>query len=38
VARQVAVKAKYDLWVTLAERNAIARVLATCPREPTPGG
>jgi hypothetical protein len=31
VARQVAVKAKYDLWVTPAERDAIARVLGDCP-------
>ena len=34
VARQVSVKAAYDLWVTPAERDAIARVLATCPEEP----
>ena len=31
VARQVAIKAKYHLWVTAPERDAIARVLATCP-------
>jgi len=30
VARQVAVKRAYGLWVTAAERNAIARVLASC--------
>jgi hypothetical protein len=36
VARQVAVKAKYRLWVTSAERDAMARVLATCPRQPLP--
>jgi hypothetical protein len=36
VARQVAVKAKYGLWVTAAERDAIARVLAGCPGEPLP--
>jgi len=36
VARQVAVKAEYGLWVTAAERDAIARVLATCPDEPLP--
>jgi hypothetical protein len=36
VARQVAVKAKYGLWVTAAERDAIARVLDTCPGEPLP--
>ncbi|MEQ3554697.1 HNH endonuclease family protein [Pseudonocardia nematodicida] len=31
VARQVAVKAKYDLWVTAAERDAMNRVLGSCP-------
>jgi hypothetical protein len=36
VARQVAVKAKYGLWVTAAERDAIARVLDACPGEPLP--
>ncbi|WP_246117329.1 GmrSD restriction endonuclease domain-containing protein [Cellulomonas composti] len=36
VARQVAVKTAYGLWVTAAERDAIARVLATCPDEPLP--
>jgi hypothetical protein len=36
VARQVAVKAKYRLWVTSAERDAMARVLSTCPRQPLP--
>ncbi|HEY8827344.1 MAG TPA: DUF1524 domain-containing protein [Jatrophihabitantaceae bacterium] len=30
VARQVAVKVRYDLWVTQAEGAAIVRVLATC--------
>jgi hypothetical protein len=38
VARQVAVKAKYGAWVTDAEREAIARVLAACPDEPAPRG
>jgi hypothetical protein len=38
VARQVAVKARYDLWVTSAERDAIARVLASCPEQPLPSG
>jgi hypothetical protein len=37
VARQVAVKAGYGLWVTRAERNAAATVLAGCPDEPLPG-
>jgi hypothetical protein len=36
VARQVAVKAKYRLWMTPAERDASARVLARCPRQPLP--
>jgi hypothetical protein len=36
VARQVAVKAKYRLWVTSAERDAMVRVLSTCPRQPLP--
>ena len=30
VSRQVAVKSKYDLWVTSAEQAAIMRVLAPC--------
>jgi hypothetical protein len=38
VARQVAVKIRYDLWATQAERNAIATVLGSCPDEPLPGG
>ncbi len=38
VARQTAVKAKYALWITAAERDAIARVLSTCPNEPAPTG
>ena len=36
VARQVAVKARYDLWVTAAERDAIARVLGSCPDRSVP--
>lgn len=36
VARQVAVKATYGLWVTTAESAAIARVLAECPRQELP--
>jgi hypothetical protein len=38
VAIQVAVKAKYHLWVTAPERDAIARVLSTCPTQPLPTG
>ncbi|ANY09732.1 hypothetical protein AFB00_02580 [Pseudonocardia sp. HH130630-07] len=36
VARQVAVKTRYQLWVTDAERDAIDRVLATCPDRVVP--
>ncbi len=36
VARQVAVKAKWKLWVTAAERDAMARVLARCPDQQVP--
>jgi len=34
VARQIGVKAKYDLWVTPAEKDAMSRVLGSCPGEP----
>lgn len=37
VARQAAVKTKYDLWVTQAEQDAMLRVLEACPEEPLPG-
>lgn len=33
VARQIAVKAKYGIWVTTAERDAFGRVLAGCPKQ-----
>ena len=36
VARQVAVKAKYKLWVTSAEKTAIQGILAKCPKQPIP--
>jgi hypothetical protein len=36
VARQVAVKASYGLWVTQAERDAIKQVLNLCPGQPSP--
>jgi len=36
VARQVAVKRAYGLWVTKAEHRAMAAVLRTCPDEPLP--
>ncbi|MFC8131593.1 HNH endonuclease family protein [Streptomyces sp. NPDC057302] len=38
VARQVAVKKKYEVWVTGAERDAMRRVLTGCPREKLPTG
>ncbi|MDM7855135.1 GmrSD restriction endonuclease domain-containing protein [Cellulomonas alba] len=38
VARQVAVKYTYGLWVTQAEHDAIARILAACPGQPLPAG
>ena len=31
MARQIAVKLRYGLWVTAAERDAMARVLTTRP-------
>jgi len=37
VARQIAVKGKYDLWVTAAERDAMTRVVATYPTMALPG-
>jgi len=36
VARQIAVKAKYQLWVTPPEKNAIQKVLSKCPGQPLP--
>ena len=38
VARQIAVKRVYDLWVTAAERDAMTRVLSSCPEQPLPDG
>lgn len=42
VARQISVKAAYGLWVTQAERDAMGRVLGSCPGQQTimarPGG
>ncbi|MDU0315182.1 HNH endonuclease family protein [Phycicoccus sp. M110.8] len=35
-ARQVAVKARYAVAVTSAERAALARILGTCPTTPVP--
>ncbi|WP_082552881.1 DUF1524 domain-containing protein [Phycicoccus sp. Root101] len=36
VARQVAVKHRYGLWVTAAERDAVIRVLRACPGQALP--
>lgn len=36
VARQVAIKRKYQLWVTSAEKAAIAQMLTRCPGQPLP--
>ncbi len=37
IARQIAVKRKYHLWVTTGEKAAMQRVLATCPGQGVPG-
>lgn len=36
VARQIAVKLKYSLWVTSDEKAAMTKVLNDCPNEPLP--
>lgn len=36
VARQIAIKKKYDLWVTQAERDAMKRALSACPGQVLP--
>lgn len=36
IARQIAVKQKYSLWVTSAERDAMTHILASCPDERLP--
>ena len=36
VARQVAVKKKYGVWVTGAERDAMRKVLKACPQQKLP--
>lgn len=38
VARQISVKTKYALWLTVAERDAMDTILAACPDEPAPVG
>ena len=36
VARQIAVKRKYSLWVTQAEKNAMNTILSSCPSQVLP--
>ena len=36
VAQQIAVKAKYSLWVTAPEKEAMARILTACPKQLLP--
>lgn len=36
VARQIAVKTKYNLWVTQPEKDAITRILSACPGQMLP--
>jgi len=36
VARQVAVKAKYGLWLTPPEKAAILKIIETCPKQLVP--
>ncbi|MFJ9892480.1 HNH endonuclease family protein [Streptomyces sp. NPDC091280] len=38
VAAQVAVKKKYELWVTAAEKAAMKKVLSACPGQRLPSG
>ena len=36
VAQQIAVKAKYSLWVTTPEKEAMTRILTSCPKQLLP--
>lgn len=36
VARQIAVKTKYTLWITASEHDAMARILTDCPTQTLP--
>ena len=38
VAQQIAVKAKYSLWVTAPEKEAMVRILTACPNQSLPAG
>lgn len=37
IARQIAVKFKYQLWVVPAEKDAMSRILNSCPNQLVPG-
>lgn len=36
IARQIAIKQKYTLWVVVAEKDAMQRILQTCPEQSLP--
>jgi len=36
VAQQIAVKSKYGIWVTKAEKEAMVRILSACPKQLLP--
>jgi hypothetical protein len=36
IAQQIAVKAKYSLWVTPPEKEAMVRILSACPKQTLP--
>ena len=36
IARQIAVKSKYAIWVTKAEKDAMVRILSACPKQLLP--
>ena len=36
IARQIAVKVRYGLWVTQAEHDTMSKILQSCPRQTTP--
>ena len=36
VAQQIAVKAKYSLWITAPEKEAMVRILTACPKQKLP--
>ena len=38
VARQIAVKVKYSMWVTVAEKQTMQQVLGSCPEQTLPSG